>query len=99
MYVAGRNHLIDPENHERNLRTIVQSLEEVVTESGKTSDGYMALIIDQEGTYGVSCELWERNLWSKNSLSVRHVKFQVLEGRTWIRTCSSVSLASCKFFR
>ena len=49
VYVAGRNHLIDNDNHERNLRTVVANLEETVALSGKISDGYMALIIDQEG--------------------------------------------------
>lgn len=49
IYALNRNHLIDAENHDMNLRTIVNLLEKTTVESSKIADGFIAVIIDQEG--------------------------------------------------
>lgn len=49
IYALNRNHIIDAENHDSNLRTIVNLLEKTTVESTRTADGFIAVIIDQEG--------------------------------------------------
>lgn len=49
IYALNRNHNIDAEHHDRNLRTIVNLLEKTTAESSKIADGFIAVIIDQEG--------------------------------------------------
>lgn len=53
IYAQGKNHFIDMDNHDQNLRTIVHMLEETTSESARVSDGYIAVIIDQAGM--ISC--------------------------------------------
>lgn len=49
IYGLNRNHVIDPEHHDANLRTIINLLEKTTLESSETADGYIAVILDQEG--------------------------------------------------
>ncbi len=48
LYALSRKHLIDLENHDMNLRTIVNMMDKAVVESKANADGFIAVIIDQE---------------------------------------------------
>jgi hypothetical protein len=48
IFAASKNHLIDAENHDANLRTIVNMLEKATVESTEKADGFIAVIIDMD---------------------------------------------------
>ncbi len=48
IYATSKNHFIEPENHEANLRTIVHMLDAAKRESTEKGDGFIAVIIDQD---------------------------------------------------
>lgn len=48
LYAASRNHFIDAENHDANLRTIVHMLDATKRDATEKGNGFIAVIIDQD---------------------------------------------------
>jgi hypothetical protein len=48
IYAASKNHLIDAEHHDRNLRTIVHMLDATKRDATEKGNGFIAVIIDQD---------------------------------------------------
>ena len=48
IYAHSKNHLIDAEHHDRNLRVIVHLLDKAKQESVRRADGFITVIIDQQ---------------------------------------------------
>lgn len=48
IYACSKNHFIDAEHHERNLRTIVHMLDSAKREATEKGNGFIAVIIDQD---------------------------------------------------